>query len=168
MFSQVCREGLLDRTVCFYKLLEDSGSSVCGLGHFHWGTERAEMTFCEKGHFGAVREDTLASRAIVLSLQPAGKGSLDPVLGHPTTLCLPSTAPPTLTGHWATSPRISGSRILQRVTVTMTTWPQALPGCPRGSEVDADNKCVSRQGKNPAAGAAPGEEGQVCRGARLS
>lgn len=79
--------------MCFYKLREDSGSRVCGLGHFHWVTERAEMTFCEKGHLGQ-SEDTLAGRAIVLScLQPAGKGSVDlvlepphhppPAIGHP-------------------------------------------------------------------------------------
>ena len=52
------------------------------------GTERAEVTFCEKGNFGAVREDTLASRAIVLSLQSQlAKGHLTRSWATP----LPST-----------------------------------------------------------------------------
>lgn len=84
--------------------------------------------------------------------------------------CPPPTvdhSPLSLTGCWVTSPR--GSKILfQKVTVATATWPRALPGCHWGSGVDAGNKCVGEEGKNPAAGAAPGRDRRVCRGVRPS
>lgn len=87
------QEGLLGSYV-FLQVTGRFWKQSLWLGHFPLVTERAEMTFCEEGAFGAVREDTLAGRAIVLSLSPAGKGVIDLVLGaHPSTRHRPHPRP---------------------------------------------------------------------------
>lgn len=89
------------------------------------GAERAEETFCEKGHFGAQSEKTPVRSG------PLSSASNQLARGHSArSLAPPHCPPPTvdhsplsLTGCWVTSPR--GSKILfQRVTVATATWPR--------------------------------------------
>lgn len=126
------------------------------LGHY----ERAEMTFCEKGILG---QSGGHAQAGPLSSASSWPGRVDrPGPGpphHPPPTMLPTPDPDR-----AFDPlhRISGNRILQRVTVT-DNLASRHSWLPRRSGVDAGNKCVGRR-EEPSRGAAP-DRRRVCQGA---